>query len=89
LEGLSLLSTADSGERVLVHLLRSDGNLGVYDGRALLEALAQQPNAQAAYLVATGDFTPACKKLAEESDGRLALVSGMEFFRHLRILGWV
>ena len=87
--GISLISSAETGESVLVHLLRSEGNLGVGEGRVLLQALDDQADAQAAYLVATADFTPACKKLAEESNGRLALVSGIEFFRHLRILGWV
>ncbi len=41
------------------------------------------------YLVTTADFTNACKSLADESEGRLALVSGAEFYRHLHILRWL
>jgi len=40
-----------------------------------------------AYLITTSDFTAACRKLADESQGQLALVSGAELYRHLHILG--
>lgn len=86
--GISLLAAAEeTEERVLVWARQQDENVGVAAGRELLEALEERQEAEAAYLVATSDFTPACKTLADESDGRLALVSGSEFFRHLRILG--
>jgi hypothetical protein len=88
-EGVALTAKAvGSQDRVLVWVLRTDGNVGVADGRALLAALEARGAEQAAYLVTTGDFTSACKKLAEESEGKLALVAGTEFYRHLRILGW-
>ena len=35
----------------------------------------------------TSDFTSSCRKFADDSDGRLALVSGSELYRHLHILG--
>jgi hypothetical protein len=41
-----------------------------------------------AYLIATSDFTPACKKHADQPGGKLALVSGAELWRHLHILDW-
>jgi hypothetical protein len=86
---LALTAEADgTGERVLVWVLRTDGNVGVADGRELLADLKKRGSERAAYLVTTGDFTSACKKLAVESEGRLALVAGAEFYRHLRILGW-
>lgn len=89
-EGVQMLAqTSNEEESVLVRLLRQDNNVGIAEGRNLLEALDAQGQADAAYLVTTSDFTSACKGLAEESEGRLALVSGSEFFRHLRILGWM
>ncbi|MGA9533694.1 MAG: restriction endonuclease, partial [Anaerolineales bacterium] len=87
--GQALTATAaGTGEQALVWVLRTDGNIGVAEGRELLATLEERGAEQAAYLVTTGDFTSACKKLAEESEGRLALVAGTEFYRHLRILGW-
>ncbi len=74
-------------ERVLVRCLRSEKDIGIGEARELLAALGEHPDFLGAYLVATTDFTPACKKLAEESRGRLTLVSGVELYRHLHILG--
>jgi hypothetical protein len=41
------------------------------------------------YLVTTSDFTAACRKLSDQSAGRLALVAGAELWRHLHIQGLV
>ncbi len=88
--GIFLLATSEeTGERVLVRVLQQEENVGVAAGRELLEASAERQEAEGAYLVTTSDFTAACKTLADDSDGALALVSGSEFFRHLRILGWL
>ena len=57
------------------------------EAKAMLRALGKQDDLLGGYLVATTDFTPACKKLAEESQGKLALVSGPELVRHLHIWG--
>ena len=50
--------------------------------------VGEERNKQLAYLIATSDFTPACKKHADQAAGKLALVSGAELWRHLHILGW-
>lgn len=89
-EAVDLLARSGAaGEQALVRVLATEDNVGVADGRALLAALQDQPQAAAAYLVTTSDFTSACKTLADESGGELALVSGSEFYRHLRILRWL
>jgi superfamily II DNA or RNA helicase len=74
-------------EQVLVRVMRVEKNVGVGLGRELLEDMQVRGDCQAAYLVSTMDFTPACKKLARESEGELSLVSGGELGRHLHILG--
>jgi hypothetical protein len=76
-------------EKALARVIRSGKNVGVAEGRSLLATLDERGDCLGAYLVATTDFTHACKALADESDGRLALVSGAEFYRHLHILRWL
>lgn len=75
-------------ERILLRLVRSDKNVGVKEGRKLLIDLDEYESCAGAYMVAVTDFTSACKKLADESKGKLALISGDEFLRHLHIIGW-
>lgn len=78
----------DAGtERVLVRCVRSAKNIGIAEAKALLKELEERADCLGGYLVVTTDFTPACKKAADESDGRLALVSGAELWRHLHIQG--
>ena len=89
-DGGYLLATrrTDTGqERILVRYMKVDTNVGVSDAREVLEILGRQRDCLGAYFLATSDFTPSCKKLADESNGQLALVSGVEFYRHLHILG--
>jgi hypothetical protein len=76
-------------ERALGRVIRSDKNVGVAEGRALLKTLDEREDCLGAYLVTTTDFTSACKSLSDESEGRLALVAGPEFYRHLHILRWL
>jgi len=76
-------------EKALGRVIRSDKNIGVAEGRALLEMVEERGDCLGGYLVTTADFTNACKTLADESEGRLALVSGAEFYRHLHILRWL
>ncbi|MEW6568266.1 MAG: SNF2-related protein [Chloroflexota bacterium] len=88
--GGDLVASRGSGpeaERVLVRCVRGAKDVGVGEGRELLAALNARPDLRAAYLVSTAHFTPACIRLALESGGRLTLVSGAEFYRHLHILG--
>ncbi len=90
--GGDLLATreGDSGaERLLVRCARGVKDVGVGEGRALLADMHNWEDCIGTYLVTTADFTPACKKLADESQGRLALVSGVELYRHLHLLGTV
>ncbi len=76
-------------EAVLVRCISQEKAIGVGEGRSLLKVLDADPELLGAYLVSsTTEFTSACRKLADESDGRLALVSGTELYRHLHILGW-
>ena len=74
-------------ERVLVRCLQTSGNVGVAKARALMKAMEMRRDCSGAYLITTSDFTSACRKLADESEGQLALVSGAELYRHLHILG--
>jgi hypothetical protein len=74
-------------ERILVRCLSEEGNVGVADARSALDLLDEHPDISRAYLVGTGDFSAAAKKAAEESDGRLELITGSELARHLRLLG--
>jgi hypothetical protein len=73
-------------ERILVRCLTEEGNVGVADTRLALDLLDEHPDISRAYLVGTGDFSAAAKKTAEESVGRLELISGSELARHLRLL---
>jgi len=78
----------DAGmERVLVRSIRSEKNVGIGEAKILLKEASLQ-DCVGAYLIATSDFTPACKKHADQAGGKLALVSGAELWRHLHILGW-
>lgn len=78
----------DAGtERVLVRTVRSEKNVGISEAKVLLKE-ASLRDCMGAYLIATSDFTPACKKHADQPGGKLALVSGAELWRHLHILGW-
>jgi superfamily II DNA or RNA helicase len=74
-------------ERVFVRYIRAEKNVGVGEGRSVLEAMESQGNCDSAYLIVTTDFTRACKELADESGDRLLLISGGELRRHLRIMG--
>lgn len=76
-------------EQVLVRVIRSEKNVGVGLGRELLEDMHARGDCQAAYMISTTDFTSACKDLAQESQGELALISGGELGRHLHILGQI
>jgi superfamily II DNA or RNA helicase len=73
--------------RVFVRYIRAEKNVGVGEGRSVLETMESQGNCDSAYLIVTTDFTRACKELAEESGDRLLLISGGELRRHLRIMG--
>lgn len=74
-------------ERVLVRCVQTGDNVGVAKARALLKAMQMRRDCAGAYLISTSDFTAACRKLADESGGKLALVAGAELYRHLHILG--
>lgn len=76
-------------EQVLVRCLRLGKNVGVGEARRLLKEVERRGDCLGAYLITTEDFTASCKRFAEESEGRLALVSGAELYRHLQILGWL
>ena len=69
--------------------VRSDKNVGVAEAKDLLQTVEPRKDYLGGYLVTTSDFTPACKKAADQSAGRLALVSGAELRRHLHIQGLV
>ena len=74
---------------MLVRCVRSSKSVGVAEARALLLDLGPEGEWLGGYLVATSDFTSACKKIADQSAGRLALVSGAELWRQLHIQGVV
>jgi hypothetical protein len=74
-------------KKVLVRCVRSTKNVGVRQGRSLIKSMEAREDCLGAYLVATSDFTQSCRNLASESGGKLDLVSGAEFYRHLHILG--
>ena len=76
-------------EQVLVRLVRSDKNVGVAEAKGLLQTLEPRKDCLGGYLVTNSDFTLACRKAADQSAGRLALVSGAELWRHLHIQGVV
>ncbi len=78
----------EADEAVLVHCIRTDKNVGVAEGRALLKELDPRPELIGGFLLSSTDFTAACRKLADESEGRLGLIAGTELARHLHILGW-
>jgi superfamily II DNA or RNA helicase len=74
-------------ERLVVRCIRASKDVGVGEGRALLAEMHSHDDCIGTYLITTSDFTSACKKLADESKGRLALVTGVELYRHLHMLG--
>jgi superfamily II DNA or RNA helicase len=89
-EGNYLLAWRESEgeiERVLVRSMSTQKNVGIAKARALLKAMEMRRDCVGAYLITTSDFTSSCRKFADDSDGRLALVSGSELYRHLHILG--
>jgi len=89
-EGNYLLAwreSEDAVERVLVCSMGSHKNVGVAKARALLKAMEMRRDCVGAYLITTSDFTSSCRKFADDSYGRLALVTGSELYRHLHILG--
>jgi hypothetical protein len=86
-EILAARTLVSGKEQVIVRLLRTDKNVGVSEAKSMLRELNRREDLLGGYLVVTADFTPACKKLAEESQGKLELVSGAELARHLHILG--
>ncbi len=75
-------------ERVMVRCMRGEKDVGVGQARRLMKAMKKQGDCLGAYLVSTSGFTRSCRKFADESEGRLALVAGAELYRHLHILGW-
>jgi Restriction endonuclease/SNF2-related domain len=89
-EGLSFLACRRGGADCrLVHCLRTGKNIGVQEARAVIEEAEQREDCRGALLLVTTEFTPACKKLAEDSGGHLALLSGEDLYRHFRELGVV
>jgi hypothetical protein len=86
---LAWVTSAAGAEQVFIRCLRLEAAGEVDEGEALLDELKDRPDCVGAYLIATVEFTPACRRLAEGSQGRLALVDGSEFLRHLRVLGLV
>ena len=88
--GLALLACRRGGADCrLVHCLRTGKNVGVQEARVLLDEAEQRQDCRGALLLVTSEFTPACKKLAEDSGGRLGLLSGEDLYRHFRELGVV
>lgn len=75
--------------RILVRYYRTQENIGVAEARKLLEMMEKRGDSNQGYLITTSNFTAACRTLAEESRGRIELVSGSELYRHLHILGWI
>jgi hypothetical protein len=69
--------------------LRTGRNIGVQEARALLEEAGDRPECKGALLLVTTEFTPACKKLAEDSHGRLRLFSGEDLYGSFRQMGIV
>jgi hypothetical protein len=86
---LGWVTSTAGAERVFLRCLRQDADVDVGAGQAVLAELERRPDCVGAYLIATAAFTPACRRLAESGEGRLVLVDGSEFFRHLRVLGLV
>jgi hypothetical protein len=86
---LAWLTSAAGAERVFIRCLRLAAAGEVEEGEAILDELKDRPDCVGAYLIATVEFTPACRRLAEASEDRLVLVDGSEFLRHLRVLGLV
>jgi hypothetical protein len=61
----------------------------VAEARQALEEADRRPDCDGVYLLATTEFTPACKKFAEEARGHLVLLGGADLYRHLRSQGIV
>jgi hypothetical protein len=83
------LTSAAGAQRVFIRCLRQDTAIEVFEGETILDELKDRPDCVGAYLIGTTEFHPVCRELAEASGGRLGLVDGSEFFRHLRVLGLV
>jgi hypothetical protein len=86
---LAWVTLAAGAEQVFIRCLRLEAAGESEEGEAVLDELKDRPGCVGAYLIATVEFTPACRRLAEGSEGRLVLVDGSEFLRHLRVLGMV
>ena len=88
--GLAFLACRRGGADCrLVHCLRTGKNIGVQEARTLIDEAEQRQDCRGALLLVTTEFPPACKKLAEDSGGGLALLSGEDLYRHFRALGVV
>ncbi|HET7011346.1 MAG TPA: SNF2-related protein [Anaerolineales bacterium] len=88
--GLSFIACRPGGgECVLVRCLRTVKTVGVAEARQTMEDADKRPDCDGAYLLTMSDFTPACKKFAEETGGRLMLLGGVDVYRHLRSRGMV
>jgi hypothetical protein len=83
------LTSAEGAKRVFIRCLRQETPIEVVEGETILDELKDRPDCVGAYLIATVEFHPVCRELADASEGRLALVDGSEFYRHLRVLGLV
>jgi Restriction endonuclease len=88
--GLTLLACRPGGgECVYVRCLKTQRSVGVAEARQALEEADRRPDCDGVYLLATTEFTPACKKFAEEARGHLVLLGGADLYRHLRGQGIV
>jgi hypothetical protein len=83
------LTSAAGAQRVFIRCLRQETPIEVFEGETILDELKDRPDCVGAYLIGTVEFHPVCRELAEASGGRLGLVDGSEFYRHLRVLGLV
>ena len=88
--GLTLLACRSEGtDCLLVRCQRTGRNIGVTEARELLAEAEARPDCRGALLIVTTEFTPACKKFAEDSRGRMRLFSGEDLYQHFRNLGVV
>jgi hypothetical protein len=80
---------SEGAERIFIRCLRLEGAIGVEEARSAIAEAENHEDCVGAYLIATGEFTSACRRVAEQSEDRLVLVDGAEFYRHLQVLGLV
>jgi hypothetical protein len=74
----------DEYECAYVRFFRIERNIDIRKARAVLERLETHIDCQAAYLVATKDFSRSCRKLAKESEGKLVLITGNELSEYVQ-----